>query len=312
MAKTVILTGGTGLIGSEIYRQLRQRGDRVIVFARNLDKAAKELPGAYKYVHWEALQREGNWQNALSEADAILHLAGAPVAQRWDENYKRQIYETRVLSTRYLVQALARLDTRPEVLISSSAIGYYGIQGYGESVPALDENAPPASDFLARVCVDWEKEALAAQALGMRVAVVRTGVVLSTKSGALEKMLTPFRLFAGGPIGNGKQWVSWIHLDDEVGIFLYALDRSEVSGALNATAPEPVMMATLASTLGRVLSRPLLFPVPKSALQLLFGEAADVIAEGQRVVPKRLLELGYQFQYPRLEAALRHLIQNGK
>ncbi|MCS7012492.1 MAG: TIGR01777 family oxidoreductase [Chloroherpetonaceae bacterium] len=312
MAKTVILTGGTGLIGSELFRQLRQRGDNVIVFTRDPQRAATQLPGAAEYVHWEAYQSEGGWQEALSKADAVIHLAGAPVAQRWNDDYKRQIYDTRVLSTRYIVQALARAAKRPSVFVSGSAVGYYGVQGYGEAVPALDESAPPASDFLAKVCIDWEKEALAAQALGVRTVVVRTGVVLSTKSGALEKMLTPFRLFAGGPIGSGKQWVSWIHLDDEVGIFLFALDRADVSGALNATAPEPVMMSVLASTLGRVLSRPSIFPVPKAALQVLFGEAADVIAEGQRVIPKRLLELGYTFQYPRLEDALRDLIQRGK
>jgi uncharacterized protein (TIGR01777 family) len=217
-----------------------------------------------------------------------------------------------VLSTRYLVSAIAKASKKPEVFISASAIGYYGNQGYGEAVEALTEEAPAANDFLAKVCVDWEREAFAAENLGVRTVAVRIGIVLSTKSGILEKMMTPFKLFAGGPIGSGKQWVSWIHIDDEVEIFLFALERTDVRGVLNATAPEPVMMSTFAATLGKVMSRPSFFPVPRAALQVLFGDAVDVVAEGQRVVPKRLQSLGFAFRYPKLAQALTDLIERQK
>lgn len=312
MAKSVVLTGGTGLIGLEVFKRLKSKGYDVVVFARDTEKAARALQSAKKYVKWDALQSEGEWQKELDGTDAVIHLAGVPVAARWNEDYKKQIYDSRVLSTRNLVQAMSRAAKKPEAFICGSAIGYYGIQGYGESVAELTEESPAASDFLAKVCVDWEREAFAAETLGIRTVAVRTGVVLSTKSGALEKMLTPFKLFAGGPIGSGKQWVSWIHLDDETEIFLFALERSDVRGALNATAPEPVMMSDFANTLGKVMSRPSLFPVPKVALQALFGEAADVIAEGQRVVPKRLQSLGFSFKHPRLEEALRDILKHGK
>ncbi len=312
MAKSVVLTGGTGLIGSEIFKQLKSKGYEVTLFVRDTEKAKRMLQGAKEYVKWDALQSEGAWQKELEGVDAVIHLAGTPVAARWNDEYKKQIYDSRVLSTRNLVQALSKATKKPEVFICGSAIGYYGIQGYGESVEELTEESPAATDFLAKVCVDWEREAFEAETFGVRTVAVRTGVVLSTKSGALEKMLTPFKFFAGGPIGSGKQWVSWIHLDDEVEIFLFALERKDVRGVLNATAPEPVMMSTFAETLGKIMSRPSFFAVPKAALQALFGEAADVIAEGQRVVPKRLQSLGFTFKYPHLEVALRDILQRGR
>jgi uncharacterized protein len=312
MAKSIVLTGATGLIGSALFRRLKACGNEVIIFARNPEKARQQLPDAKKYVRWEALESEGEWQKELDGVDAVIHLAGVPVVARWSEDYKKQIYDSRVLSTRYLVGAIAKASKKPEVFISASAIGYYGNQGYGEAVEALTEDAPAANDFLAKVCVDWEREALVAEKLGVRTVVVRIGIVLSTRGGILEKMMTPFRFFAGGPIGSGKQWVSWIHIDDEVEVFLFALERTDVRGVLNATAPEPVMMSTFASTLGKVMSRPSFFPVPKAALQVLFGDAVDVVAEGQRVVPKRLQSLGFAFKYPSLEPALKDLIEHNK
>ncbi len=312
MAKSIVLTGATGLIGSALFKRLKACGNEVIVLVRNPEKARQQLPDAKKYVRWDALESEGEWQKELDGVDAVIHLAGVPVVSRWSEDYKKQIYDSRVLSTRYLVSAIAKASKKPEVFISASAIGYYGNQGYGEAVEALTEDAPAANDFLAKVCVDWEREAFAAEKLGVRTVAVRIGIVLSTKSGILEKMMTPFKLFAGGPIGSGKQWVSWIHIDDEVEVFLFALERTDVRGVLNATAPEPVMMSTFASTLGKVMSRPSFFPVPKAALQVLFGDAVDVVAEGQRVVPKRLQSLGFTFRYPNLEPALKDLIEHNK
>ncbi len=312
MAKTIILTGATGLIGSSIFEKLTQRGDRVIVFARDPDTAKEKLPNAASYVRWDAEksddQSNSDWRSSIGQADAIIHLAGVPVAERWNDEYKKRIYDSRILSTRNLVSAIEASAKKPNAFISASGIGYYGIQPQQHDVPELTESSPAATDFLANVCVDWEAEALRAETLGVRTAVIRTGVVLSTRGGALEKMLTPFKLFAGGPIGGGGQWVSWIHLDDEVAIFLYALDNADVRGALNATAPKAVTMSDLARSLGRALSRPSLFPVPKAALQLLFGEAADVVAEGQRVAPKRLTELGFRFSYQDVDAALKDLL----
>jgi uncharacterized protein (TIGR01777 family) len=312
MSKTVALTGGTGLIGKALVIALIQRGDKVLLLVRNPEKAKSELPNLAGYYEWNAMSESGEWTNALASADAVIHLAGTPVAARWNDDYKKAIYDSRIISTRNLVRAIAQSGTKPKVFITASGVGYYGNQGYDMNVPILDENAPPANDFLAKVCIDWEKEAFEAEKSGVRAVAVRTGVVLSTKGGALEKMLTPFKLFAGGPIGSGKQWVSWIHIDDQVGLYLFAVDNEMVKGALNAVAPNPVQMNELAQTLGKVLSRPSLFPVPKAALELLFGEAAGVIAEGQRAVPKRALELGFSFKYPTLEGALRDVIAKNK
>lgn len=312
MSKTVVVTGGTGLIGKSLVKALSERGDKVILLVRNPEKAKAELPNLTGYYTWDAMSASGEWTAALASADAVIHLAGTPVAARWDEDYKKQIYDSRIISTRNLVCAMAQSQTKPKVLVVASGVGYYGNQGYGENVQALDESSPPANDFLAKVCIDWEKEAFEAEKLGVRVVAVRTGVVLSTKGGALEKMLTPFKLFAGGPIGSGRQWVSWIHIDDEVGLYLFAIDNEKVRGAINAVAPNPVQMKVLAQTLGKVLSRPSLFAVPKAALEVLFGEAANVIAEGQRVVPKRALELGFSFKYPLLESALRDILAKDK
>lgn len=312
MPKTVVLTGGTGLIGKALAQALIGRGDKVVLLVRNPEKAKAELPNLAGYYAWDAMSESGEWSAAVASADAVVHLAGTPVAARWNDDYKKQIYDSRILSTRNLVRAIAQSHTKPKVFITASGIGYYGNQGYDESVPVLDESAPAATDFLAKVCIDWEKEAFEAEKSGVRAVAVRTGLVLSTKGGALEKMLTPFKLFVGGPIGSGKQWVSWIHIDDEVGLYLFAIDNEKVTGALNAVAPMPVQMQGFAETLGKILLRPALFPVPKAALELLFGEAANVIAEGQRVVPKRALELGFSFTYPTLEGALRDVLAKNK
>ncbi len=312
MSKTVVLTGGTGLIGKALAQALTARGDKVILLVRNPEKAKSSLPNLAGYYSWDAMSEGGEWTKALASADAVVHLAGTPVAARWNDDYKKQIYDSRIISTRNLVRAIAQSEPKPKVLITASGVGYYGNQGYAKDEPMLDESAPAATDFLAKVCIDWEKEAFEVEKLGVRAVAMRTGVVLSTKGGALEKMLTPFKLFAGGPIGSGKQWVSWIHIDDEVGQYVFAIDNEKVTGALNAVAPTPVQMQGLAETLGKILSRPAMFPVPKVALEVLFGEAANVIAEGQRVVPKRALELGFTFKYPMLEEALRDLLAKNK
>lgn len=323
MAKHVIITGATGLIGKVLVKRLAQRGDRITVFVRNPDKAKEALPEASDFLKWDAASKPSSeqsangsagksaWVKAIDGADAIINLAGAPVSAYWSAEHKQAIYDSRILGTRSLVAAIQAASKKPAVLVSGSAIGYYGSQPHSPTVPILTESSPAATDFLAKVCVDWEKEATAAEAFGVRVALIRTGIVLSTKEGALSRFLLPFRLFAGGPIGDGGQWFSWIHLDDEVGIILHALD-TDVRGALNATAPSPLTMTAFANALGGVLSRPALLSVPRFALQVLFGEGVEAIAEGQRVVPERTISAGYAFAFPELNAALRDLIERDK
>ncbi|MCW3028840.1 MAG: hypothetical protein JWN81_2051, partial [Solirubrobacterales bacterium] len=238
--------------------------------------------------------------------DAVLHLAGEPVAQRWSGRAKRAIRESRVIGTRNLLDGLraageADTERRPRTLVSSSAIGYYG--PHGEE--PLDEETPPGNDFLARVCVAWEQEASRASELGMRVVHLRTGVVLDAGGGALGKMLPPFRLGVGGPVAGGRQYVSWIHVEDLVGMMLTALEQDSWSGPVNGTAPEPVTNRVFSKALGRVLGRPALLPVPALALHLLYGEMAEIVTTGARAVPAKPLVLGYEFRHPALEGALR-------
>jgi uncharacterized protein (TIGR01777 family) len=247
--------------------------------------------------------------DALEGRDAVIHLAGEPVAQRWTARARRAIEQSRVIGTRNLVEGLALAGGsqgagRPATLISSSAIGYYG--AHGEE--PLDEDAPAGADFLARVCVGWESEAARAAELGLRVAQVRTGVVLDGSGGALGKMLGPFRLGVGGPVAGGRQYVSWIHAADVVGMMLAAIEDERWSGPINATAPEPVPNREFSRVLGRVLRRPALMPVPGIALRALYGEMAEMVTSGARVVPAKALVLGYEFEQPKLEQALRSAI----
>jgi uncharacterized protein len=238
---------------------------------------------------------------ALAGRDAVVHLAGENVAQRWSAKAKRAIRESRVTGTRHLVAGLQRAEPRPRTLLSASAIGYYG--AHGEE--PLDEDAPAGGDFLAKVCEAWEAEAERASELGVRVVRVRTGVVLDRNGGALAKMLTPFRLGVGGPIAGGRQYISWIHSDDLIGLLLAALPDGRWRGPINATAPQPVCNRDFSRALGRALRRPSLLPVPGAALRLLYGEMAEILTSGARVVPAKPLVLGYQFRHPHLEEALR-------
>jgi uncharacterized protein (TIGR01777 family) len=242
--------------------------------------------------------------DAFCDAGAVIHLAGAPVAQRWNPQVKQEIRESRVAGTRHLVAALAKLERKPEVLICASAIGYYGSRGD----EVLTESDAPASDYLAEVCVAWEKEAQAAEALGIRVVRVRIGIVLDARGGALERMLPPFRMGVGGKIGSGKHWMSWIHLDDLAGIFQFALLKP-VSGAVNGVAPNAVTNADFTRALAAAVHRPAIFPVPGFALRLLFGEMAGMLLASQRVSPKAAESAGFTFRFPQLDAALADLLK---
>ncbi len=297
----VTITGATGLIGPQLTAALLERGAEVTVLSRDPERARSKL-GDVTALAWNLLE-EAAPVEALSGRDAVVHLAGEPVAQRWSAGAKRAIRDSRVLGTRNLLAGIAALAApeRPRTLISSSAIGYYG--PHGEE--PLDEDSPPGTDFLAQVCVEWEAEAAKATDLGLRVVLLRTGVVLDAAGGALAKMLTPFRLGVGGPVAGGRQYMAWIHTDDLVGMMLAAIDDERWSGPVNATAPEPVTNAAFSHALGSVLHRPSLLPVPGLALRALYGEMAEIVTTGARAFPAKPLVLGYEFSQPRLEHALR-------
>jgi len=295
----VVLTGATGLIGARLVRALRERGDEVTVLSRDPGRAAAGL-GGVDAVGWSMLDEPAP-AVALAGRDAVVHLAGENVAQRWSAPARERIEASRVTGTRNLVAGLRAADPRPAALISASAVGYYGEHG-DERVP---ESTPPGDGFLAAVCVGWEREATAASELGVRVACLRTGVVLDAGGGALARMLPFFRLGVGGPVAGGDQYLPWIHADDLVGLYLAAVDGHDWSGPVNGSAPEPVTNAAFSKALGRALHRPALLPVPGFAIQLLYGEMSEIVTEGQRAVPNRAQALGFSYAHPDLDEALR-------
>jgi uncharacterized protein (TIGR01777 family) len=304
----IFITGGTGLIGQRLLRRLRERGDHAVILTRRYGHARQRFGPDTQLIEGDPM-RSGAWMDAVGDCDAVVHLAGENVfGRRWNADYKKLLYDSRIVSTQNIVEALRRkprrADGQAKVLVNASAIGYYGPRGDEE----LTEDSAPGADFLAKLCVDWEQAARAAESAGVRVAMVRVGVVLDKEGGALAKLLTPFKLGAGGPIASGRQWMSWIHYEDLVGLFLLALDNAEARGALNGTAPHPVTNRDFGKTLGRVLHRPSLLWTPGLALRVMVGEAAGLIVTGQRVLPKRALGLGYAFQYPTLEAALARIL----
>jgi uncharacterized protein (TIGR01777 family) len=304
-SKRVIVTGATGLIGKALCKRLIEQGYAVVVFSRDPAAARQQVPGAADYVAWEPAE-SGPWAAAVEGAYAVINLAGASIAgKRWNPAYKQAILNSRVIGTRGLVNAIGQAQNKPQVLINGSAIGYYGFRDDTK----LDETQTPGTDFLANVVKAWEAEALKAEALGVRVVLVRTGIVLDKKEGSLPLMMLPFRFFAGGPVLPGTQYFAWIHLADEVGIILFALENAQVRGPINATAPETQTNKEFSATLGRVMGRPSLFPVPGFALQVVMGEAAQLVTTGQRVIPQKAQDLGYRFQFPTSEAALRNVVK---
>jgi uncharacterized protein (TIGR01777 family) len=293
----VTITGGTGLIGRRLVRALRERGDEVTVLSRSPERASAALGVAA--VQWRPQDGPAP-ADALAGRDGVLHLLGENVAQRWTEQARREIRASREAGTRHLVAGLRAAEPRPAVLVSASAVGYYGAHGD----EPLTEDTPPGAGFLADVCVAWEREAAAAEELGMRVVRLRTGVVLDREGGALARMLPPFRLGVGGPVAGGRQYMPWIHADDLAGLYLRALDDPSWSGAYNAAAPEPVTNRVFSGALGRALHRPAVAPVPALALRALYGDMAEIVTGGQRAVPRRALDGGYAFRHADLGAAL--------
>lgn len=296
----VTVTGATGLIGARLIAELKGRGDEVTLLSRDPAKAREAVGEAWSVLPWDPNAGPAP-REALDGRDAVVHLAGEPVAQRWNARSKERIRASREVGTRNLVAGLAQADPGPKVLVSSSAVGYYGPHGD----EPITEASPPGSDFLAEVCRIWEREADRAAEHGVRVVKVRTGVVLDENGGALKTMLPPFKLGAGGPVAGGRQYMPWIHLDDVVGIYLRALDDEGWSGAVNATAPTPVTNKAFSTALGKVLKRPAVAPVPALAIRALYGEMAEIVTKGQRVLPDRTQALGYSFRHPELDEALR-------
>lgn len=302
--KRVLITGGSGFIGRKLVGELLARGDQVTVLTREVAQARKHLPDAVRCAAWNP-GKEGPWCEELAVIDAVVHLAGAPVAKRWTPEYKQTIERSRIESTRLLVEAIGRATRKPSVLVNASAIGYYGPQPPDKE---LDETAEVGAGFLADTCKRWEEAARAVSEHGVRDVEVRIGVVLGEGGGALSQMVPAFKLFAGGPLGDGTQAVSWVHVDDVVGIILLAIDNAEVKGPINAVSPNPVSSRELASALGNVLNRPSWLPVPAFALNLLMGEAAEIALTGQRVFPRRAVDLGYEFRRARLIPALESIV----
>lgn len=306
--KRIILTGATGLVGRKLFAALRERGYALVIFSRNPDAARRALPGAAEYVAWSPAE-DGPWAAAVDGAHAIINLAGAPISQgvigvRWTPAYKEEILSSRVIGTRGLVKAIAAAQTRPTVLVNASAAGFYGYS----TTATFDEDSPAGNDFVAKVSIAWEREAQRASEYGVRVAFIRTGIVLDPDAGALGQILIPFRVRAGGPIMPGSQYYSWIHPDDEIGLFLFALENEQISGPLNGTAPNPETNRDFSAILGKVIDSPSWLAVPEFSLRLTLGEMADLVVKGQRVVPNRAQKLGYQFAYPELRPALQDLL----
>lgn len=299
-SKQILLTGGTGFIGSYLSDQLLKRGHYLTIITRSPDRYNEEQAKNMQYVGWD-----DDLVSVVNKTDYIINLAGESLfGQRWSDEVKTSIYDSRVLTTRRLVTLIEKAEKKPELFISASAVGIYG--DHGDTI--LDESTPAGSDFLAEVCADWEKEALKASDYGVRVAIPRIGIVLEENGGVIEKMLLPFKLFVGGPIGTGDQYVPWVHMRDLCNAILFPIEKNDLSGPYNACSPEPQSMSVLAATLGKVLKRPSFFKVPESILKLLLGEAAQPVLGSLRVQPKVLQISGFTFEFEDLEEALADIV----
>ena len=303
----IAISGATGFVGSRLVKRLHTEGHKILVLTRNTTFAQKVFP-SQAFPNLEIISYtpgvSGSWQDSIAGCDGVVNLAGEPIAEgRWTPERKQEILNTRKLGTQKIVEAIAKANPQPTVLVNTSAIGYYGTS----ETASFDEDSASGNDFLAQVCQDWEAEASKVKDTNVRLVILRFGIVLGN-GGALGKMITPFKLFAGGPIGSGQQWFSWIHLDDIVSLIIQALTKPTMEGVYNATAPQPVRMNNLSTTMGNVMNRPSWLPVPGFAIEAILGDGAKVVLEGQQVLPKRTLESGFEFQYPNLPSALKQIL----
>jgi uncharacterized protein len=301
----VIIAGGSGFIGRKLIGELIQARHEVIVLSRRPDNVRKNFP-AVRAEFWDAKTGDG-LANIFDEVDAVVNLTGESIAaKRWSSQQKQKILSSRIDSTRAIVNALEQTHHRPSVLLNASAVGYYGDVLEDE----VTEVSPKGNGFLPDVCEQWELEAQKAQKFGVRVVLLRTGIVLDKNKGALQKLLLPFRMFIGGPLGNGRQWFPWIHVQDEVSAILFALEHEQISGAINLAAPESVRLSDFCRVLGKILHRPSWLSVPELVLRLMLGEMAEpLLFQGQKIIPKRLMEAGFKFRYPNLENALQDILR---
>jgi uncharacterized protein (TIGR01777 family) len=294
----LVITGASGFIGTALCRELLQRGHTLTLLTRGAPREPNSA--AKRWHHWTPGTLR-DWDTEIEGVDGVINLAGEPIAdEKWSATQRRRLEKSRVDATHVLVQACAKAQRRPRFFISASAVGYYG--PHGDEI--VTEETPPGSDFLAQLCRNWEEEALRARELGMRVVVLRTGIVLG-QGGALQKMVPPFKWYSGGPIGSGKQWMSWIHLEDQVRLTLHLMENQQASGPVNATAPNPERNKDFSRALGKVLHRPSWMPVPGFLLRMGLGEMADMLLTGQRVIPVAAQKLGFEFRYPNLPEALK-------
>ena len=303
----IAITGATGFVGSRLVERLSASGHQILVLTRNLAAAQKVFPkSAFPNLEIVAYTptASGAWQEAIAGCDGVVNLAGEPIAEkRWTPQQKQEILNSRKLGTQKIVEAIALANPKPKVLVNASAIGYYGTS----ETATFDETSPPGKDFLAEVCQAWEAEAQKVTQAGVRLVILRLGIVLG-QGGAIAKMIAPFKVFAGGPLGTGRQWFSWIYLDDLVNLIIQALTKPEIEGVFNATAPNPVRMSELAQTMGEIMQRPSWLPVPSFALETLLGEGAMVVLEGQQVLPQRTQASGFNYQYSTVKQALKEIV----
>ncbi|MCL4550471.1 MAG: TIGR01777 family oxidoreductase [Bacteroidetes bacterium] len=304
--KKIVLTGATGSLGKKIVRKLIELGDEVCILTRSAKNAKKIFPTVNNIIEWSP--GSNAWYSSLEGADAVINLAGENImARRWNEEHKRKILLSRVNSVQSLISAIEHVKNKPKVFISASAVGYYG-----NREEEVDENSKPEKDFMADVTTRWENETKKIDRLAVRRVNIRIGIVLDKENGALARMILPFKFFVGGPLGSGAQWFPWVHVDDVVGIFLFALDNENVDGILNAVSPNPARMNEFCKTLGMVMKRPSMFRVPEFVLKIILGEAAQVILGGAKVIPKRTEGFGYKFEYSELTEALKNLLHDNQ
>ena len=305
----IAITGATEFVGTRLVERLHNEGHQLIIFSRSASKAQKVFPtSAFPNLEVVAYTptESGAWQQTISGCDGVVNLAGEPIAEgRWTPEQKQKIIKSRQLGTQKIVEAIAQANPKPAVLVNASAIGYYGTS----ETATFEETSSAGNDFLAEVCQTWETEAEKVKQTGTRLVIIRLGIVLG-KGGALGKMLPIFQIFAGGTIGSGQQWVSWVHRDDVVNLIMLALQQPQVEGILNATAPKPVRMNEFCQTLGEVLHRPSWLPVPSFAIEVLLGEAAKVVLEGQEVLPKKTLSSGFEYKFPTLKPAIEEILSH--
>ena len=301
----IFITGGTGFVGSRLTSRLIQEGNEVTILSRSGGGPARE-PGGISYIQGDPTQK-GPWQEAIGSHEVIINLAGASIFSRWTEERKRAILESRIHTTRNIVEGIPSRAEKPIAFLSTSAVGYYGFCGDEELV----EDSPPGNDFLSRLAVEWEGEALKAEEKEVRVVLMRFGIVLGEGGGALGQMIPLFKKYIGGPLGSGKQWFSWIHVQDLAGAIVFLMNHPEISGPVNLCSPNPVRNRDLAEALGKALRRPSFLTAPGFMLRWVLGEFGSVLLEGQRVIPRRLLDRGFVFQYPGIDQALQHIIRQG-